>query len=171
MHGQMTTIVEASNSQEIAAVRELLREYWNGLGLPESFQGFAVEMASLPGKYASPAGRLGLATLDMEPVGCVAFRQIDHYRCEGKRLYVHSPFRGQGIGRDLLKWAISEARMTGYREFVCDTLPTMKEALAMYEEIGFKRVGPYAPDPTPGAVYLSLALEPEDKHSDLVSER
>jgi ribosomal protein S18 acetylase RimI-like enzyme len=34
----------------------------------------------------------------------------------------------------------------------------MRRALAMYERLGFEQTSPYAPDATPGAIYLRLAL-------------
>ena len=42
----------------IEAVQQLWIEYWASLGLPQDFQSFAAERRSLPGAYASPAGRL-----------------------------------------------------------------------------------------------------------------
>jgi ribosomal protein S18 acetylase RimI-like enzyme len=53
---------------------------------------------------------------------------------------------------------IGEARAAGYREILGDTMPVMQRALAMYDQLGFERTGPYAPDATPGAIYLRLTL-------------
>lgn len=136
----------------------LFDEYWKSLGFDGSFQGFAEEVAGLPGKYAPPTGRLALATIDDAPAGCVALRRVDELRCEAKRLYVRKEFRNRGLGRELLDWVIAEARAAGYRELVGDTMPSMSRALAMYEAIGFRRTEPYSTDPTPGAIYLSLTL-------------
>jgi hypothetical protein len=58
----------------------------------------------------------------------------------------------------LLDWVTVRARQFGYRELVADTMPEMADALAMYERAGFVRTGPYGPNPTPGAVYLSFKL-------------
>ena len=62
------------------------------------------------------------------------------------------------IGRDLLAWIIAEAKAAGYRELLCDTMPVMADALAMYERAGFERTAPYSDHPTPGAIFLRLAL-------------
>jgi putative acetyltransferase len=45
----------------IAAVRILLREYQEALGIDLDFQGFKAELETLPGDYASPRGRLLIA--------------------------------------------------------------------------------------------------------------
>ena len=51
---------------------QLFNEYASSVGVDLSYQDFATELASLPGKYASPTGELLLARDgDGEPVGCV----------------------------------------------------------------------------------------------------
>lgn len=155
-------ILAVGSQNEIRTVQSLLLEYWNSFGFDPVFQGFSAEVSGLPGSYAPPTGRLALASIADDPVGCVALRRVDEHRCEAKRLYVRDMFRGRGIGRELLAWLIREARTAGYKEMVGDTMPSMSRALAMYQQLGFRRVGPYAAEPTPGAIYLSLNLD-EDR--------
>jgi putative acetyltransferase len=119
-------------------VRALFEEYWNSFGFTPCFQNFASELANLPGSYAPPDGRLAMAFFDGVAAGCVALRRFDQTRAELKRLYLRPQFRGRGIGRALLDWVIAEARAAGYTELVGDSLPVMREALAMYERTGFE---------------------------------
>lgn len=151
-------IVQAIDPPAVAQVRALFEEYWAAFGFTPCFQNFGDEVAGLPGEYAPPGGRLLLALVDGEPAGCGALRSLDAGRAEAKRLYVRPQFRGLGIGRALLDWIIAEARHAGHREIVGDTMPVMREALAMYERRGFERTGPYSAGPTPGAIYLRLRL-------------
>ena len=151
-------IVLAAGVERLDAVKALFREYWQSFGFTPCFQDFESELASLPGKYAPPQGRLALALVKGEPAGCVALRPLDATRCEAKRLYVRPQFRNQRIGRALLEWVISEARSAGYAEMVGDTMPVMDQALAMYERIGFERTGPYSEQATAGAIYIRLRL-------------
>jgi len=154
------TIVAVESAEQLADVRRLFEEYWRSFGFTPCFQNFGDELAGLPGKYAPPEGRLALATVEGSVAGCVALRGIDRERCEAKRLYVLPEFRSGGIGRALLEWVIAEARAIGYREMVGDTMPVMDRALAMYDRMGFERTGPYGDEPTTGAIYIRLALEP-----------
>jgi putative acetyltransferase len=151
-------IMPAASDVQLEQVRSLLEEYWMTFGFPASFQNFAEEVAGLPGNYAPPAGRLALALIGDEPAGCAAFRQLDERRCEAKRLFVRPQFRGCGLGGALLAWLIAEAQHAGYAEMLGDTMPVMTRALEMYERLGFERTGPYAAEPTPGAIFLRLRL-------------
>jgi putative acetyltransferase len=151
-------IVLATSPEHVEAVQALFREYWDSFGFTPCFQDFGSEVATLPGKYSAPMGRLGMALVNNEPAGCVALRPLDSTRCEAKRLYVRPQFRGYGLGKQLLEWVIAEARAAGYRELVGDTMPVMEQALAMYERVGFERTGPYAEDATPGAIYIRFRL-------------
>ncbi|MGO9326265.1 MAG: GNAT family N-acetyltransferase [Terracidiphilus sp.] len=142
----------------LATVRALLLEYWDSFGFTPCFQNFGDEVASLPGAYAPPGGRLALATVNGEAAGCIALRRVDSRRAEAKRLYVRPAFRGAGLGRALLEWVMTEARAAGYREIVGDTMPAMHEALALYDRMGFKRAKPYSEHPTEGAIFIRIEL-------------
>ncbi len=142
----------------VATVRTMLLEYWDSFGFTPCFQNFGDEVASLPGAYAPPGGRLALATVNGEPAGCIALRRVDERRAEAKRLYVRPAFRGTGLGRALLQWMMTEARTAGYRELVGDTMPAMHGALALYDRMGFTRGEPYSEHPTEGAIFIRIQL-------------
>ena len=151
----MIHIKRAESDEDITQVRALWTEYWETLGLPLDFQGFGEQLQRLPGEFAAPSGVLLLAS---GAAGTVAVRPFREDACEAKRLYVPARFRGQGLGRKLLMEAIAGDRQIGYSVMYGDTLPTMQVAAGLYEQLGFKQVGPYSDNPTPGAIYLKLDL-------------
>jgi len=84
-------ICQATTPEEIAVIRGLFQEYAAWLRIDLCFQGFAGELAALPGSYAPPGGRLLLATDTVGPAGCVALRAAGDKVCEMKRLFVRPP--------------------------------------------------------------------------------
>ncbi len=148
------------HAPEITAAASLFREYVDWLGIDLSFQGFEAELASLPGKYAPPAGELLLACAPAgDALGCVAVRPLDGPTvCEMKRLYVRPAARGLGIGTALVAAIITSAQELGYAEMRLDTLPAMAEAFALYERFGFAQIPAYYHNPVPGTVYLGKRL-------------
>ena len=156
----MTTIEirPAEFPRDLEVVRGLFREYVERLGVDLYFQEFEKEVSSLPGKYASPSGRLLLAWRGPEPVGCVALRKLDPTTCEMKRLYVRPDARGEHLGRRLAERICREAREAGYARICLDTLPTMTSAQALYRSLGFAPIEPYIFNPVPGTKFLGLDL-------------
>jgi ribosomal protein S18 acetylase RimI-like enzyme len=154
----MTEIRPADLPRDLAVVRELFREYADSLGVDLEFQGFEAELASLPGKYAPPEGRLLLAWSGDDPVGCVALRPLDGKTCEMKRLYVRPRARGEKLGRRLTQRICQEALEAGYSRICLDTLSTMISAQALYRSLGFFPIEPYVFNPLAGAQFLARDL-------------
>jgi putative acetyltransferase len=153
-------IVEAEGAEALALVRQLFVEYAGSLEVDLSFQGFAEELAGLPGAYARPAGGLLLGFDGEEPAGCVAFRPLEPGVSEMKRLYVRPSARGAGWGRCLAERVVSDARAAGYQRMRLDTLPSMGAALRLYVGMGFHEIPAYRHNPVAGARFLELDLRP-----------
>jgi putative acetyltransferase len=154
----MVAIVQAVTGGAVEQTRELFREYEASLGIDLCFQGFEQELAGLPGAYAPPTGRLLLAADGPDLVGCVALRPLGDGVCEMKRLYVRPIARGTRLGRRLAETVIGEAQAIGYARMRLDTMPSMKEAIALYRSLGFVEIAPYCVNPVPGAFFMELAL-------------
>ncbi len=159
-------IEPAATEDQLAAARELFLEYAEWLGFDLCFQGFAEELATLPGAYAPPRGRLLLAISKVaeseRPMGCVAMRPLPGSDpaavCEMKRLYVRPQARGTGLGRALAVAVIEAARESGYQRMVLDTLSTMDAALGLYRSLGFREIPRYYHNPIANVRYLELVL-------------
>ncbi len=157
-------IVLADERDSVEIARSLFIEYANSLDFSLCFQGFDEELAALPGDYSPPAGRLLLATVDGKNAGCVALRRLDRSVCEMKRLYVRPEFRDRGIGRKMALEITRAAQGAGYKKLRLDTVPIMKEAIALYRSMGFMEIEPYRDNPVPGALFMELVLpRPEEE--------
>lgn len=152
-------LTRAETDEQVEQARTLFKEYEAATGVDLCFQNFAQELATLPGDYAPPSGRLIVAYDVEEAAGCVALRKVDDAVCEMKRLYVRPAFRGTGLGRTLAEHIVGEARAIGYERMRLDTLPTMRSAIALYRSLGFREISPYRFNPVEGTLYMELELQ------------
>jgi ribosomal protein S18 acetylase RimI-like enzyme len=146
-------VITIARPADLPAVRQLFLEYAASLGIDLSFQDFDRELETLDTYYE--------AILISGSHGCVALRRIDDTTCEMKRLYVRSAARGSGLGRALAEAVIAEAKRRGYARMRLDTLPTMGEAMRLYESLGFVPIEPYRFNPIEGTRFLELDLHRE----------
>ena len=151
-------IVDATDPPRLDDVRRLFRDYADWIGVDLGFQDFEQELATLPGKYAPPQGRLLLLVRAEQAVGCIALRRFDAHSGEVKRLYVRPAERGRGLGKALAGAIVEAAREIGYRRLMLDTLEPMVEARELYRSFGFTEVPAYYANPLPGAIYMELRL-------------
>jgi GNAT superfamily N-acetyltransferase len=176
--GSTAALRAAAGANDVALARTLFVEYAAWLQVDLCFQGFDRELATLPGAYSPPAGRLLLAGAPGEAFGCIALRplaatgqssatgqpsprpetEVGTAVGEVKRLYVRPERRGAGWGRKLAEAVIGDARAIGYRELKLDTLEWMGEARTLYGKLGFRECPKYYDNPHPGVVYMSLRL-------------
>jgi len=154
----MIEYVHVESEMHLDCIRKLFREYVASLGFELDFQDYEKEFTELPGEYAPPDGRLILALVEREPVGCIGIRKIDETTCEMKRMYVKPGFRGKGIGRRLAGIVIEEARKIGYKTMRLDIIASMKEAISLYRSLGFREIAPYRYNPIERATFMELKL-------------
>lgn len=150
----MIEISQAKTDIQLDQVRNLKRAFlaWqkqtynDRLDLVEKYfdpKAFETELASLPGKFAPPSGRLLLAHYDGIPAGTVALRDLGNQICEMKSMFVESQYLGKGIGRALTEAIIQEARIIGYTKMRLDTGPRQVAAQTLYRSLGFREIKPY----------------------------
>jgi GNAT superfamily N-acetyltransferase len=152
------SVEQVVGGQPLVEVRTLFEEYAASLDVDLCFQGFADELAGLPGDYSPPSGCLLLARVGGDPAGCVAMRPLQAGVCEMKRLFVRPGFRGANVGRQLAEAVVNAARTAGYASMRLDTLATMASARTLYRSLGFQPIAPYRHNPVPGTAFLELAL-------------
>lgn len=165
-------IREATGAQDYDAFAHLITEYvaWlraryaaDAWFITEVLdkQSLPTELADLPAMYGPPNGRTLVADDGSEIRGCGAYRRIGEGICEMKRLFVPARFQGSGLGRQLCDALIASARADGYRLMRLDTGALLKEAIAMYQSMGFRICPPYHAYPEQLArnlVFMELPL-------------
>ena len=159
-------ILQVNNQEGLDQIKTLFREYFLWLeevhDLYVSYQGIEDEIATLPGAYATPSGRLLLAYEKGEAAGCGALSPLDKNNCELKRMYIRFAYRGKGLGRAIALRLIDEAKQAGYKYVLLDTGSFMYAAQALYRSLGFKETESYSEVPEDiksRTVFMKLELK------------
>lgn len=124
-----------------------------------SIQNYDEELNHLEKKYGLPHGRLYIASINNEVVGCIALKNFDDFTCEMKRLYVKREYRGQKIASQLVDKIIDDAKIIGYKAILLDTLPFLQSAINLYKQKGFYEIPAYNNSPMSNSIFMKLKLE------------
>jgi len=81
------------------------------------------------------------------PVGCGVLRDLAPGVGEIKRMWLHPDARGLGLGTRLLAALESAARHAGHHAVRLDTNESLREAIALYESAGYRRIARYNDNP------------------------
>lgn len=58
--------------------------------------------------------------------------------CELVKMYLSKEVRGLGAGKRLIETCLSRARQSGYQQVYLETMPELKNALHVYQKLGFE---------------------------------
>jgi len=98
-----------------------------------------------PGKtILGKGGHIFMVRADGEAVGCVALIPIAAREgvYELSKMAVAPGLRGLGIGRQLLEYAVAQARTMGAGSLFLGSSTKLKNAVHLYESVGFRHVPP-----------------------------
>jgi putative acetyltransferase len=116
---------------------------------------FALEEKDLltlrqPDKYIlSAGGRIYFAVLDEEMVGCCALIANGPCSYEVAKMAVSEEHRNKGIGKSMLAHVIEAARGLGAHKLTLETNSKLKNAIHVYESLGFRHLDPALVEPSP----------------------
>lgn len=80
---------------------------------------------------------------DGEAIAGGAYRVYDEDTVEIKRVYLDQSFRGQGIGKELLRRLEADARIKGFRYAILETGELLEAATGLYKKTGYKVIPNY----------------------------
>jgi len=84
-----------------------------------------------------------VARADGHAAGCGGVLLVGPEYAEAKRMYVRPAFRGRGVGRRMLDHLVTHAQRRGLRVVRLETGIHQREAIALYERYGFRRIPPF----------------------------
>ncbi|MDW4497600.1 GNAT family N-acetyltransferase [Sulfitobacter sp. D35] len=152
------TVRPAQSRADFDAVRALCWEYRDFLETfgPEQrrivrvfypHDDYAALMDRLEEEHARPRGIVLVAEVDGVISGCGMSHALNETAAEIKRVFMRPEARGTGAAKALSRALIDQARADGFDTVFLDTSQDLLAARGLYESLGFRSRGPYAPVP------------------------
>ena len=145
---------ERPDSPDAVALIGELDDHLGALYAVQSRHGFSVE------KLLRDGVKFFVARDGGRPAGCGGVLLVGREYAEVKRMYVRPAFRGRRIGRLMLDHLVEHARQHGLTVIRLETGVHQREAIALYEARGFRKIppfGPYRDDPVSLCYELRLS--------------
>ena len=130
---------ERPDTPDASALIEELDLHLGQLYPVESRHGFSVEKLLRDGVAFFVTRDRGHAA------GCGGVLLVGREYAEIKRMYVRPAFRGRGLARLMLDHLVAHARGRGLTVIRLETGIHQREAIALYERSGFRRIAPFGP--------------------------
>jgi putative acetyltransferase len=136
----MDIVIERAEkpTAELRALVTELNEVLGAMYEPHQRHGLALE------QLFEPHVRFFLARLDGAAMGCGGLALFADY-AEVKRMYTRPAARGRGLAKALLRRIEEEARAAGKAVLRLETGDRQREAIGLYESLGFRRRGVFGP--------------------------
>jgi putative acetyltransferase len=132
-------IREACN-QDRSAIKAVVFSVLTEYGLNPDPDGTDSDLKDIETTYINSGGLFCVLENEGEILGTVALYAISPSTCELRKMYLDKRARGQGQGKKLLDYALSEAKRLGFNTVELETASVLKEAIEMYKRYGFKLI-------------------------------
>jgi GNAT superfamily N-acetyltransferase len=86
-----------------------------------------------------------LIYFDDKAVACGCFKKYDGNTVEIKRMFVSPEARGMGLAQKILQELEFMAAQSGYSNAILETLYKQKEAIGLYQKVGYEISDNYEP--------------------------
>jgi putative acetyltransferase len=129
-----------ATNADCPSVTELVVGILRAYGLSPDHSTTDIDMSDLQSYYHQAGGCFDVLVerKSSRIIGTVGLRPMDATTIELRKMYLHTDYRGRGLGRFLLEHALTEARRRGFRRVLLETATVLREALALYRHAGFQ---------------------------------
>jgi GNAT superfamily N-acetyltransferase len=133
----VTITPERPDTADATALINELESHLASLYPSESRHGFSVE------KLIAENVAFFVLRDHGQPAACGGIKLFGTEYGEIKRMYVRPQFRGRGFGKQILNHLADHARAHGVCLLRLETGIHQREAIALYERMGFERIPPF----------------------------
>jgi putative acetyltransferase len=100
------------------------------------------DLDSIESHYSENGGYFGVVEEHNCIVATIGLYRVDDTTCELRKMYVLPDYRGKGLGKSLMEFALTKAKEMGFKRVVLETASPLKEAIGLYKRFGFQEFEP-----------------------------
>lgn len=127
--------------------------YSNIVGGVQNRKGF------VPYNISESIGIVLIASVNDIAVGCAGLKKNSESDAEIKRVWVEPEYRRRHIAVDMMQMIEETAKKMQFKRTVLQTREAMREAISLYEKLGYYRIRNYPPyDKLEGAICYAKDL-------------
>lgn len=139
----MSFIIRPITLKDDARVQQIIEQggrEFNAIG--EGFGPSDPEVAAMSQHYQAANYAYYVLEAQQQVWGCAGIAPFDAATatCELRKLFVSPEARGRGYGRALAEHCLKQAKVLAYQQCYLDTLSNMKQAIALYQALGFQHL-------------------------------
>lgn len=134
-------IEKKDNIQMASIIRHSFKinkiDHYSGVSLNDP------QLDNLSEYYSCPSRKYWVCSSGDKVLGGVGISKLDiknENYCEMQKLYLEQSCLNMGIGRQLIEFALSKAKLDGYEYCYIETLPELKKAINIYKQLGFETI-------------------------------
>ncbi|VEB95309.1 Predicted acetyltransferase [Cedecea lapagei] len=138
---QLRRITAEDNSAIARVIRQVSAEY--GLTADKGYTVADPNLDELFQLYSQPGHAYWVVEIDGEVVGGGGVAPLSCSEpdiCELQKMYFLPVVRGKGLAKKLALQALEHARSQGFKRCYLETTAFLKEAIALYEHLGFEHI-------------------------------
>jgi GNAT superfamily N-acetyltransferase len=111
------------------------------------------------GYVLAKGGHIFFAVANGIPVGCCALIPTEPGVYEVAKMAVDESVQGAGIGRKVLSYTVEQGRRLGATSLYLETNNKLRNAIHLYESLGFKHLPPRVSPYSRANVFMELRFE------------
>jgi len=132
-----------ANNKDCGKVTELVYGVLKEYGLKPDPGATDIDLKDIEQSYLERGGAFYvLEEKDGSIIGAYGIYPIDEETCELRKMYLHSSYRGKGLGKLLLEDALAKAGQIGFKRMTLETASVLREAISLYKSYGFVEYEP-----------------------------
>ena len=132
-----------ANNKDREKVTNLVYSILNEYNLKADPECTDADLKDIENSYFEKGGTFYvLEERDGSIIGAYGLCPVGQQTCELRKMYLHSAYRGKGLGKFLMESALAKAKQMKFKKIVLETASVLKEAICLYKSYGFVEYQP-----------------------------